>query len=61
MSKYNLINAIYIYIYIREWKWLISTSLQPSNSGKLMYFLFLNKCFLHYETFTFINGATYEG
>ncbi len=40
----------------------ISTSLQPSNSGNLMYFLFLNVfAFLHYETFSFINGVTYEG
>ncbi len=25
----------------------ISTSLQPSTSGNLMYFLFLNKCLLY--------------
>ncbi len=26
----------------------ISTSLQPSNSGHLMYLIFLNKCLLSY-------------
>ncbi len=45
MSKYNLINTIYIYIYIYK---PVSTSLQPSNSGNLMYFLFLNKWLLSY-------------
>ncbi len=41
----------------------ISTSLQPSNSGNVMYFFFFffKFAFLHYETFSFINGATYEG
>ncbi len=42
MSKYNF---IYIYIYYDKPK---STSLQPSNSSNLMYFLFLNKCLLSY-------------
>ncbi len=35
----------------------ISTSLQPSNSGNLMYFFI----FIFFETFSFINGVTYEG
>ncbi len=38
-----------------------STSLQPSNSGNVM-FLFLNKCLLSYiMKRSFINRATYEG
>ncbi len=62
MCKYNLINTIYIYIYIYVYIYIyiyiyqgvemadkpISTSLQPSNSGNLMYFIFLNKCLLSY-------------
>ncbi len=36
----------------------ISTSLQPSNSGNLIYFLFLNKCLISYtKLLVFINGG----
>ncbi len=38
----------------------ISTSLQPSNSGNLCVCTQVF-AFLHYETFSFINGVTYEG